>query len=96
MVEDVYEKVKDVLHSVWHREMSADEGMDELTDIVDLSTRWQDISTAPKDGSVILVYDPDELFPFAARWNEYFDGWVDAIDADVLVCPAKWTYLPTL
>lgn len=53
-MEDTYDKVKEILDSVWHREMSADEGMDELTDIVDLSAQWQDISTAPKDRSVML------------------------------------------
>lgn len=93
-MEDVYEKVKDVLHSVWHREMSADEGMDELTDIVDLSARWQDISTAPKERYAIMGWDCSWSVPYTMIWNKKQNKWLEYIELEE-VNPTHWMPLPT-
>lgn len=59
---------------------------------------WQPISTAPRDGSAVLIFSPDARTPqlCIASWCE--DGWYDVwdditgtpIDAD----PTHWLPLP--
>lgn len=94
MVEDVYEKVKDILHSVWHREMSADEGMDELTCVVDLfPAQWQDISTAPKERHVVMGWDCSWSVPYTMIWDKKQNKWLEYIELEE-VNPTHWMYLP--
>lgn len=56
---------------------------------------WQDISTAPKDGTIVLVAVKDAVFD--AWWNEY-DGWVDGCTdryEDLITYePTHWMPLP--
>jgi hypothetical protein len=61
---------------------------------------WRPIATAPRDGTVVLVYMPDALEPKVAlaQWVE--DEWTDAwredgcrpIDAE----PTRWLPVPSL
>ena len=52
---------------------------------------WQDISTAPKDGSAFLGYDPGDTWPSAMRWQAY-----DAEDVAEIGEPGFWTYCEDL
>lgn len=69
-----------------------------------MTTGWQPIETAPKDGTFVLLFSPDaEPRPFIGQWREGDDGfpgdggawWPDheapfPIDA----YPSHWQYLP--
>lgn len=55
---------------------------------------WRDISTAPKDGTWVLIYSPlvsINLYPMTAFWN---DGWMSVVALEAF--PAThWMPLPT-
>lgn len=63
---------------------------------------WQPIETAPKDGTVVLVFAPDASEPrvFTAQFNDYGEGgadWFDACDCaslPILATPTHWMPLP--
>lgn len=69
-------------------------------------TEWLPIATAPKDGTVIRVRNPQMERPVLAKWGEYIASWgtkypdnfVLVRDDDrfmplpkgTLVCPTEW------
>lgn len=64
-------------------------------------TQWQDIASAPKDGTRILVFqadEPDDTTPNIAVWLKTF-GWVISWDYTPLIKPqfapvTHWMPLP--
>ena len=64
---------------------------------------WQDISTAPKDGTRILLAKivghpshPTALWWAAAgHWSIRFDNWNDGVEPAGLAGPTHWMPLPT-
>lgn len=68
---------------------------------------WQDISTAPKDGSVILVWDEDVGHCDVCRWSGHHQCWHQLqwgvgdppVDEDMVgwtvYYPVRWMPLPT-
>ena len=58
---------------------------------------WQPIETAPKDGSVIIIYEPNS-WPSCAKWlvinqdDYYWEGWAYCDDAlaDYTPEPTHW------
>jgi hypothetical protein len=63
---------------------------------------WQDIETAPKDGSSFIAYDGNGCGPMHIRWEANWECWVLAgvllkldieEDSDA---PAKWCPVPTM
>ena len=51
---------------------------------------WQPIETAPKDGTEILVVEPDGEM-YVAFWNIYESLWFYGVD---LCVPTHWMPLP--
>jgi hypothetical protein len=64
---------------------------------------WQPINTAPKNGTLVLLYSPDAGYPgiTMARWLSFdypsdyvFDGWYDIWGNGVIdVDPTHWVPL---
>ena len=52
---------------------------------------WMDISTAPKDGTQILLYHKNSNTIFAGRWNS--KAWV-IHPSNRTATPTHWTILP--
>ena len=62
----------------------------------DLAPQWQDIATAPKDGTFILAFGNGVAIHnchYIAEWSEG-DGWICSY-SDVDVTPSHWMPLPT-
>jgi len=62
----------------------------------DLAPQWQDIATAPKDGTFILAFGNGVAIHnchYIAEWSEG-DGWICSY-SDVDVTPSHWLPLPT-
>lgn len=71
-------------------------------------SEWQDISTAPKDGSIVLGFFPNmwvaggdyadksRLWGMCAiRWDGYDEDWGwHTLDADTLGKPTHWMLMP--
>jgi hypothetical protein len=61
----------------------------------DLVPQWQDIETAPKDGTFILAFGNGVAIHnchYIAEWSEG-DGWICSY-SDVDVTPSHWMPLP--
>jgi uncharacterized protein DUF551 len=59
-------------------------------------SRWRKIKTAPKDGTKILLYEP-ECTPFIGWWDNaaMFRGWsVDETSIVFEPCVTHWMPLP--
>jgi hypothetical protein len=55
---------------------------------------WQDISTAPKDGTAVLAYDPSWYdVPYPMKMNR-FGRWVHWFDDHGPFHPTHWQPLP--
>ena len=55
--------------------------------------KWQPIATAPKDGSYVLVYDPDVGFPYTCTWE--YGEWTEASGEQYMTFkPTHWMPLP--
>ena len=54
-------------------------------------SQWKPIKTAPKDGSNVLVYDPDVGYPYVCRW-EY--GRFVEVSEYYSFNPTHWMPLP--
>lgn len=55
-------------------------------------SKWQPIETAPKDGTLVLVWDEDT--PITASWDEGF-GWCDNVRGTYWgFSPTHWMPLP--
>jgi len=57
---------------------------------------WKKIDSAPKDGTKVLGYDPEDngyisVMYFQPRWNE---GWISADYDAVQFNPTHWMPLP--
>ena len=61
---------------------------DEALNWADANARWFDISTAPKDGTLVMFHVPSRTNPLIGRADDYWAGayWL----ADV----THWTHLP--
>lgn len=62
-----------------------------------MTDTWQPIETAPKDGSVVLVYDADlaKLYRVqTAFWNDHLSNWQVCDDDSDDVDPTHWMPLP--
>ncbi len=55
---------------------------------------WQDISTAPKDGTKILVWVPETWVCVSWRTVRYMNGWTEWEGDDYQFHPTKWQPLP--
>jgi hypothetical protein len=64
---------------------------------------WQQIETAPKDGSAILIWPAksafsrkdDEFFSYVVRWNDLEQGWIEASGEEYdTFLPTHWMPLP--
>jgi len=72
--------------------------MSETTEVA-TPTGWQPISTAPKDGTPILAYQPstvpDEIWIGVAAWDtDHGEGWkIDRYDI-LEMRPTHWMPLP--
>jgi hypothetical protein len=62
---------------------------------------WQDIGTAPKDGTWVLVFCAYAIEPkiFICHWGEYEGDpepgeWIDSADVNMDVDPSHWMPLP--
>lgn len=63
---------------------------------------WQPIETAPKDGTVVLIHDPDDA-PYTGivtiglfdgeKWNGCDHGY--HMNAGIIVAPTHWMPLPS-
>jgi hypothetical protein len=61
---------------------------------------WEEIETAPRDGSVIIVYEdkPKAYGPsvFTAKWSAHRNSWVatDDVDTDPYdILPTHWRHI---
>jgi hypothetical protein len=61
-------------------------------------SEWKPISTAPRDGTSILIWDAESLEMFIAYWNESADPepafWVARCDMQSIFEPTHWMPLP--
>ena len=66
-------------------------------------TEWQPIDTAPKDGTVILIWpaksafasSDDELISYVVRWSYLEQGWIEASGEEYAAFyPSHWCPLP--
>ena len=64
-------------------------------------TEWQDISTAPKDGSAILIWPAqssftgDDTISYVVRWNDWKEAWIEASGEEYdTFYPTHWMPLP--
>lgn len=65
----------------------------QMTDrFVSQTTGWQPVSTAPKDGTKIVIYDGD--VPAVAFWHKPKDSWVVDWDHSVYDKATLWCPLP--
>jgi hypothetical protein len=68
-----------------------------------MSDDWQDISTAPKDGTEVLIYQAGQHFgydyaigKFSARWDgDQEGGWCNRNSASRYNTPTHWMPLPS-
>ena len=62
-----------------------------------LSNEWRPISTAPKDGTYVLVKMEDYV-PSVAKWESSVGAWIESHkDIDEVDCgwrPDQWMKLP--
>jgi hypothetical protein len=60
------------------------------------TVEWQDIETAPKDGSDILVFVPEHREQYVAWWSRVHTCWLWAdTEHSTEACePTHWTPLP--
>lgn len=47
-----------------------------IIDAVNHAPKWQPIGTAPKDGTPILAYEADWVYPISIRWHQSWGKWV--------------------
>ena len=64
-----------------------------------MANEWQLIETAPKDGTQILVYDPnpflDPYSVFTVAWDTQRKYWVETTGEGYAVYyPTHWMYTP--
>ncbi len=61
-----------------------------------MSTKWQPIETAPKDGDWVLSWDGECLA--IVHWSEYYEGFIVSHDAEEYAwqnySPTHWMPLP--
>ena len=60
---------------------------------------WLDISTAPKDGTEILLWDPDNRVESRlqiGQWNDIWStpGWQSNMENETIRRPTRWQPLP--
>lgn len=67
------------------------EATSEITRLRSIREGWRSIETAPKDGSVFLVWADGFEWPEAVRWDAY-----DAETAEEVGEPGYWTYADEL
>lgn len=61
--------------------------------------RWQPIDTAPKDGSLLILWESYEVEPFIGRWNDFRSRWVASTahyDTDGNACVIDTVYSPAV
>lgn len=59
--------------------------------------KWQDISTAPKDGSEIMVWKKGWLYPHNGYWDANVGeegSWENPFTNDCMDQPTHWMPLP--
>lgn len=66
------------------------ESLEEYCDHLEALTQWHDISTAPKDGQWIIVWDDDRCCEHnIVYWEDNSKKWIDR-DGDVWFDPTYW------
>ena len=59
-----------------------------------MKTDWQPIETAPKDGTVIQLFDPDHFKESSGQFmGNYDEGWYSE-HYDWILNPTHWMPLP--
>ena len=62
-------------------------------------SQWQPIATAPRDGTAILLYDPDNCIESRlqiGQWNDVWKtpGWQSNMENETLRRTTHWVPLP--
>lgn len=57
--------------------------------------KWQPIETAPKDGTIVLVYAKETQEYAIVFWNRYYREWNQrSMEEEELESPTHWMPLP--